>query len=115
MLSKYKKNFEKQVMGYLSYLPDFKNFQNLADEMKLYNTENNQFDVLTYTNKNGNCLGIVGIQLTSHFVIIRYLSLAPSYRTEEVIQEIMTELNNLYPNQKISTLPNWTMLLKYTE
>ncbi|QNQ80490.1 reductase [Lactobacillus sp. PV034] len=115
MLSKYKKSFEKQVMGYLSYLPDFKNFQNLADEMRLYNSDNNQFDVLTYTNEMGNCLGIVGIQLTSHFVIIRYLSLAPSYRTAEVAQDIIKELDKLYPEKKLTTFPNWTNLLKYTK
>ena len=36
MISKYKKDYEKTVMGYLSYLPDFKNIKNLQEEMKLY-------------------------------------------------------------------------------
>ena len=115
MLSKYKKNFEKQVMGYLSYLPDFKNIQNLTDEMKLYNDENNQFEVLTYTNQDKNCIGIVGVQVTEHFVIIRYLSLAPSYRSTNVTKSIIKELLGMYPDKKLSTLPNWTYLLKYAE
>lgn len=115
MLSKYKKSFEKQVMGYLSYLPDFKNLQNLTDEMQLYNDENNQFDVLTYTDQDENCVGIIGVQLTEHFVIIRYLSLAPSYHSEKIVKEIIKELSGTYLDKKISTLPDWTYLLKYTE
>lgn len=115
MLSKYKKNFEKQVMGYLSYLPDFKNLQNLTDEMKLYNEDNDQFDVLTYTNQAGNCVGIVGVQLTEHFVIVRYMSLDPSYRSEKVSKEIIKELLGTYSNKRLSTLPDWTYLLKYAE
>ncbi len=39
MISKYKKDYEKTVMGYLSYLPDFKNIKNLQEEMKLYTSD----------------------------------------------------------------------------
>ena len=46
MISKYKKDYEKTVMGYLSYLPDFKNIKNLQEEMKLYTSDSNQFEVL---------------------------------------------------------------------
>ena len=48
MISKYKKDYEKTVMGYLSYLPDFKNIKNLQEEMKLYTSDSNQFEVLIY-------------------------------------------------------------------
>lgn len=55
MISKYKKDYEKTVMGYLSYLPDFKNIKNLQEEMKLYTSDSNQFEVLIYKQK-GNVL-----------------------------------------------------------
>ena len=51
MISKYKKDYEKTVMGYLSYLPDFKNIKNLQEEMKLYTSDSNQFEVLIYKEK----------------------------------------------------------------
>ncbi len=38
-------------MGYLSYLPDFKNIKNLQEEMKLYTSDSNQFEVLIYKEK----------------------------------------------------------------
>lgn len=79
MISKYKKDYEKTVMGYLSYLPDFKNIKNLQEEMKLYTSDSNQFEVLIYQ-QDGNARGIVGIQEEKHFIIIRYLSLDPTMR-----------------------------------
>ena len=35
MLAEYKKDNEKTAMGLLSYLPDFKNLQNLQEEIQL--------------------------------------------------------------------------------
>lgn len=37
MLYKYKNNYEKIVMGYLSYFDEFKILKNLLAEIKLYN------------------------------------------------------------------------------
>lgn len=66
MISKYKKDYEKTVMGYLSYLSDFKNIKNLQEEMKLYTSDSNQFEVLIYQQK-GNARGIIGIQEEKRF------------------------------------------------
>ena len=41
MLIQYKKDFEKTAMGLLSYLPDFKNIDNLTEEIKLNEKDNN--------------------------------------------------------------------------
>ena len=82
-------------MGYLSYLPDFKNIKNLQEEMKLYTSDSNQFEVLIYKQK-GNARGIIGIQEEKDFIIIRYLS-----------------LKHLYPDKMITTLPDWAFLLSY--
>ena len=76
MISKYKKDYEKTVMGYLSYL---------QEEMKLYTSDSNQFEVLIYQ-QDGNARGIVGIQEEKDFIIIRYLSLDPTMRDEKTKQ-----------------------------
>lgn len=112
MISKYKKDYEKTVMGYLSYLSDFKNIKNLQEEMKLYTCDTNPFEVLIYQ-QDGNARGIIGIQEENDFIIIRYLSLDPTMRDQETEQEVMKELQHLYPNKMITALPNWTFLLKY--
>lgn len=113
MLSKYKKNYEKQVMGYLSYIDDFKNLDNLRDEMKLYSNDDNQFEVLLYKGQDGDCRGIIGIQEGKDFVVIRYLSLDPSYRSAQTQEKVIQELQQEYPHKLISALPDYTYLLKY--
>ena len=112
MISKYKKDYEKTVMGYLSYLPDFKNIKNLQEEMKLYTSDSNQFEVLIYQ-QDGNARGIVGIQEEKDFIIIRYLSLVPTMGDEKTKQLVMNDLKHLYTDKMITALPNWASLLNY--
>lgn len=116
MLSKYKKDYEKTVMGYLSYLDDFKNLENLKEEMQLYTTsdkENEQFEVLLFSGKHQDIRGIIGLQLVPGCIVIRYLSLDPSYRNDETRRTIMKELRQYYPKQEITTLPDYTYLLPF--
>ena len=101
MISKYKKDYEKTVMGYLSYLPDFK-----------YTSDSNQFEVLIYKQK-GNARGIIGIQEEKDFIIIRYLSLDPTMRDSETKRLVMKDLKHLYPDKMITALPDWAFLLSY--
>lgn len=115
-MSKYKKDYEKTVMGYLSYLDDFKNLENLKEEMQLYTTlddENDQFEVLLFSGKNQDIRGLVGVQSGPGCIVIRYLSLDPGYRNDETRRMIMHELKQYYPKQKIATLPDYTYLLPF--
>ncbi|CCI81543.1 hypothetical protein [Lactobacillus hominis] len=114
MLSKFKKNYEKQVMGFLSYIPEFKNLENLQEEMKLYKEEN-QYQVLIFKGSDEDCRGIIAVQESDDFVVIRYLSLDPSFRTADVEKEVITELQHAYPDKMISAMPDYTYLLKYVE
>lgn len=103
-------------MGYLSYLDDFKNLENLKEEMQLYTTsdkENEQFEVLLFSGKHQDIRGILGLQLVSSCIVIRYVSLDPSYRNDQTLQIIMKELQQYYPKQKITTLPDYVYLLSF--
>lgn len=114
MLSKYRKDYEKTVMGYLSYLDDFKNLENLKEEMQLYtDPEDDQFNVLIYNGSHQDPRGIIGVQSAPGSVVIRYLSLDPSYRNDETRQTIMKELKQYYPDKNITALPDYTYLLKF--
>ena len=79
MLLQYKKDYEKTAMGLLSYLPDFKNIENLKEEINL-NQEDNDFVLFLYRNDQNNVVGVLGTQMTDKSIIIRYLSLAPGFR-----------------------------------
>ena len=111
MLIQYKKDFEQTTMGLLSYLPDFKNLDNLKDEMRL-NQAKNDFQLFLYRNDESNIIGVIGTQNDDHFIVIRYLSLAPGYRDEEYERKILSDLKDNYPNKKITALPEFTYLLK---
>lgn len=113
MLSKYKKEFEKVVMGYLSYLPDFKNLTNLKEEMQLYNDLNNQFEVLLFRSNNQHIRGIISLQEGPKCLVIRYVSLDPGFRNNHTRQEMMTELKQFYPKENITVFPNYTFLLPF--
>lgn len=65
-------------MGLLSYLPDFKNIENLKEEITL-NQDENDFILYLYRNSQNNMVGVIGTQVSNQFVIIRYLSLAPGF------------------------------------
>ena len=80
MLIQYKKDYEKTAMGLLSYLPDFKNIENLKEEINL-NQKDNDFILFLYRNDQNNVVGVLGTRMTDKFIIIRYLSLAPGSRT----------------------------------
>lgn len=114
MLIQYKKDYEKTAMGLLSYLPDFKNIENLKEEISL-NQEDNDFVLFLYRNKQNNVVGVLGTQMTDKFIIIRYLSLAPGFREISYEKDIFAELKNEYPNKRITAVPEYTDLLRAVE
>lgn len=112
MLIPYKKDYEKTAMGLLSYLPDFKNLQNLQDEIRLYSVDDSH-KLYLYRNSDRNIVGVAGVQLGRGCQVLRYLSLAPGFRDDEHQSAIMHELVQEDPKRKLMTVPEYTYLLKY--
>lgn len=113
MLSKYKKNYKKQVMGYLSYLDDFKNLKNLKEEIEFITDPENSFKILIYKGENSDCRGIIGVQEDNEFVVIYYISLDPGFRSLENQIRLVNDLQHMYPDKTISALPDYCYLLNY--
>ena len=111
MLIPYKKDYEKTAMGLLSYLTDYKNLKNLKDEMDLLNGDN-EFGLYLYRNEYNNIVGVVGTQETEHFIIVRYLSLAPGFRDEENQRKLLNELADAHAKKRVTAIPECTYLLK---
>ncbi|MDN6028748.1 MAG: reductase [Lactobacillus sp.] len=112
MLITYKSDYEKITMGLLSYLPDFRNLDNLKEEMHL-NQVTPDFQLYLYQTGDDNKVGVVGVQVTEGFLVIRYLSLAPGYRDDHQRQIVVTELMHEYPKRRVSALPEYSYLLKF--
>lgn len=101
MLTKYKRDYAKIAMGFLSFVPDLKDIDHLTTELKLY-TEDNTHELYLYReDTTGDFEGVVGIELGADFVMVRHLSLAPAVRDLATQFAILAELKRLYPEAKL--------------
>lgn len=112
MLIECKNDKEKVAMGLLSYLPDFKNLDNLKDEIQL-NKNSKEFRLFLYRDQDSNFVGVIGTQWDGQFIIIRFISLAPDYRQKKYEAKAVCELAANNPEKKITTVPEYVYLLKY--
>ncbi|TSO26255.1 reductase [Lactobacillus sp. LL6] len=111
MLIEYKKDNEKVAMGLLSYLSDFKNLENLKEEIKL-NRESEEFKLYLYKNEDNNVIGVIGTQINRKFIIVRYLSLAPGFREKRYEIAILKDLATSHPKLTVTAVPEYTFLIK---
>lgn len=100
------------AMGLLSYLPDFKNLQNLQEEMKLY-SKDEALQLFLYKNADQNIVGLVGTEKGDGRLVLRYVSLAPGFRDDENLSNLMQELRQEAGKDKLMTVPEYTYLLRY--
>lgn len=105
MFVKYKKDYEKILMGFLSYLDDFKTLENLQQEMLLYQNST-EFPVYLYRPQNEDFKAIVSCQALTQAMIVRYISMAPDFRSDENCVEILHELQENLPDKKLMFSPD---------
>lgn len=98
MLVPYTNNFEKVVMGLLSYVSEFKKYDNLIEEMDRIKSGSRSLYLLR-DNDTQNIIGLVGFDVDSQdqILLIRYLSINPSFRKEGLSLEILNELKVEFP------------------
>lgn len=109
MLVACKKDYKKIAMGLLSFVPDLKDIQRLKDEMDWYDREENRKLYLWSSEETSDFIGIIGIETSGEeeegMVLLRHISINPSYRNEGISFEMLNALEKLYPEKKIiSTL-----------
>lgn len=100
MLVKYKHSYEKIAMGLLSFIPDLKDLNTLTNEMTLYQ-DDDSYILYLWKNSADDFAGVVGIEVTAQYIVVRQISLTPSERGEGKSLQILDELHGLYPDQKM--------------
>lgn len=101
MLTKYKNDYAKIAMGFLSFVPDLKDMDHLQAELKLY-TEDDSHVLYLYREGPGQDFeGVVGIETGPDFIMVRHLSLSPSVRSEATQFAVLNDLVALYPDAKL--------------
>jgi len=94
MLIRYKKTYEKIAMGLLSFMPNEKDVKKLMNTIKDYET-NEQFQLFLW--KQDDIVGIIGIEiLVDKNILIKHLSVNPSYRNQGIATTIYEETQRMY-------------------
>ncbi|MFD1419133.1 RibT protein [Companilactobacillus keshanensis] len=100
MLNKYSDENKKIAMGFLSYIPDLKDMDNMEQELRLYAEDENRQLYLWKSNLE-DFSGIVALSFSEHTVFVEYISLNPSYRSQSNMYKILDEVQQRFPNQTI--------------
>ncbi|RPA61276.1 reductase [Aerococcus agrisoli] len=98
MLVPYIGKYEKVVMGLLSYIPEFKEFSELKAEMDRIHKQERKI-YLWKDAESDNVIGLVGFDQhdDTDTIVVRYLSINPSFREEGRTYDILTALKKEYP------------------
>ena len=62
-----------------------------------------------------NYIGVVGTQINDRFIVVRYISLAPGFREKKYEVDILRDLIKAHPGEKVTTVPEYTYLIKYLD
>lgn len=106
MLSKYSDENKKIVMGFLSYIGDLKDLDNLEQELELYSEDENRQLYLWKSNME-DYSGIVALSFSKNTVFVEYISLNPSYRSQSNVFKIFDDIQQRFP--ELIILGNFTL------
>lgn len=116
MLLDYKNNYEKITMGLLSFIPDFKEVERLKFELDWYQQEENRKLFLWRGEETQDMIAVIGVELGDEFVLLRHISINPSFRNEGISYKILEALDHHFSNQKIiGTLETTQLIIKWEQ
>lgn len=105
MLIQFNSDYEKISMGLLSYIEDFKDPVRLQEEIERYKNSEERDLLLWESEETGNLIGLIGIEKENDYILLRHISIDPSFRNEGISYQMLEALNERYPNNNIvSTL-----------
>ncbi|MFW5442386.1 GNAT family N-acetyltransferase [Aerococcus urinaeequi] len=117
MLVPYIGRYEKIVMGLLSYIPEFKEFSDLKEEMDKINQEERKIYLWKEADSD-NIIGLVGFDQhdDTDTLVVRYLSINPSFREEGLTYDLLTALKKEFPVYSLTGVISLsTILSKWTK
>lgn len=117
MLVPYIGRYEKIVMGLLSYIPEFKEFSELKEEMDKINQQERKIYLWKEADSD-NIIGLVGFNQydDTDTLVVRYLSINPSFREEGLTYDLLTALKKEFPVYSLTGVISLsTILSKWTK
>ena len=105
MLIQFNSDYEQISMGLLSFIEDFKDPARLQEEIERYKISEERDLFLWQSEETGNLIGLIGIEKENDYILLRHISIDPSFRNEGISYRMLEALNERYPNNNIvSTL-----------
>lgn len=105
MLIQFNSDYEKISMGLLSFIEDFKDPARLQEEIERYKISEERDLFLWQSEETRNLIGLIGIEKENDYILLRHISIDPSFRNEGISYRMLEALNERYPNNNIvSTL-----------
>ena len=116
MLLDYKNNYEKITMGLLSFIPDFKDVTRLKFELDWYQQEENRKLFLWRGEETQDMIAVIGVETGDELILLRHISINPSFRNEGNSYKILEALERQFPDQKIiGTLETAQLIVKWEQ
>lgn len=114
MLIQYNDDYEKIVMGLLSYITDLKEPVRLEEELERYGAQENRKIYLWQSEETKNLIGIVGVEEEEDLVLLRHISIDPSFRNEGLTYRMLDALKEKYTDKNIvATLETASIISKW--
>lgn len=114
MLVEYKADYQKITMGLLSYVPDLKETNRLMKELNWYAQEDNRQLFLWKSEETNDFVGVLGIEVEEEFILVRHISINPSFREEGLAHRLLDVLAAKYaPKQLVGTIETGPLIAKW--
>jgi riboflavin biosynthesis RibT protein len=102
MLTRAKDDHNKIVMGLLAYSPEIETTQQVMDELEVFETSEDREFYLWKDEHSQSFIGLIGVEEGEDLVLVRYITLSPSYRDEGISKKMLEALSEFYPNTPIT-------------
>lgn len=120
MLVNYRKDYEKIVMGLLSFIPDLREYNRLDDEISWGNERPRQIFLWKNTNI-GQFSGVAIVEHGDDYILLRRMSFTPSERSGRNMYLFLTAIANQAPEKQVvgtlktqSLVTNWQRSNQYS-
>lgn len=116
VLITYNQTYEKIAMGLLSYISDLKNVDYLQLEMESYINKDNKKLFLWRDEETDNIVAVIGLEIGEMMILVRHLSVSPSYRNEGIVHEMLDKVQIYYPEHNLNgTLETAPFIAKWAQ
>ena len=102
MLVRSKSSYQKIIMGLLSYSNELNATTEILEEMEWYRKEDNRRIYLYREDDSDDFIGLIGIEIDDDIVIVRRLTLTPSYHNEGHGGQMLKEIEEMFEDKKVT-------------